>query len=124
MSSSGRTLGKLLLTWSIESSIGLPPQSDRARAPAIEGDGGDDQGAEQELYPVGIDLGEHQPILDQSDDEDRKDCSDDRYVAAGKRGAADDGGGEREQQPVAADQRLGRAELGDGEHGSDRGQKA
>src|ERR1700722_14187112 len=94
ISSSARTLGKLLQTWSMERSTALPPQSDRACAPATEGDRSHDQGAQQELHPVWVDVGEHQPILDQRDDKNGKDCSGDRDVAASQGRAADDRGGE------------------------------
>src|SRR3984957_12892037 len=76
------------------------PQSYRARAPAVEGDGRDDQSAKQELHPIGIDLSEHQPILDERDHEHCKDGPDDRDIPASKRRTADDRGGEGEQQPA------------------------
>src|SRR5271155_2182513 len=120
-SSSARTLRKSLVRWSMESSMPLLRQSYRARTPAVEGDGRDDQRAKQELHPIGINLGEHQPVLDERNHQHGKDGPDNRDVAAGKRGAADDRGGEGEQQPVVADQGLRRAELRDGKHRPDRG---
>ena len=94
------------------------------RAPAVEPDRGEDQRAEQELHPVGVDLGEHHAVLDQRDQHHGEHRAEHRDVAAGQRRAADDRGGERQEQPVGADGRLGRAELGDGEHRGDCGERA
>src|SRR3984957_11680857 len=95
----------------------------RARTHAVKENGGDDQSAEQELHPIRIDLSEHQPILDERNDQHGEDGSDDRDIAASQRGPANNRGREGEQQPIAADPRLCRAELRDSEYSCYRGQK-
>src|ERR1700722_4544649 len=119
--SSACTPGKDLLTDSIASSISGRLALDRP--PAVQADRGENEGAEHELDPIGIDLREHHAVLNQPQQQDREHGAEHGDVAASQRRAADDRRGEGKQQPIGANGGLRRPELRDRQHGGGAGEQ-
>src|ERR1700689_773495 len=90
--SSALTPGKVLLTASSARPISGDPAVNRP--PAVQADGCEDESAEHELHPIGIDLRQHHAVLDQPEQQHREQGAEHRDMAAGQRGAPDDRRGE------------------------------
>ena len=73
-----------------------------APKPGVGDDGEDRQRADRELEPVGVDLGHHQPVVDDADEQGADDGAEHRPDAAGQRRSADHRRRDRLQlEPVA-----------------------
>src|SRR6185437_5214598 len=120
--SSAMTPGKVLRTFSTANR--MPSRGFRLDgAKPVETNRREDQGAEEKLNPVGIDLGEHHAVLDQHNEDDGQRRGRNRDMAAGQGRAPDDRRGEGSDQPVGADRRLRRPKLRDRKDGGDRREK-
>ena len=107
-----RTHAALATLWNLTSRSRLTPTAQRISRPSTTCD------------EVGIDVKDHQRLRDDRDDHDAEQCAEDADMSAGERRAADDGSGERKDQPIVADRGLSELQARDQHDPGERGEKA
>ena len=97
------------------------PSAERLGADiVVDQNGEQDDEAEEDLEPVGVDAGVEDAHLDKAEDQRAEQHADDRAVAAGQQHAADDGRDDRLELLEQAARRVGGARL----HDLDGGEQA
>src|ERR1700678_2422309 len=93
-------------------------------AQPIDADRPEDQQTEHDLDEAGSNVKDHERLRYDRDDHDAEQCAEDADVSAAERGAADDGRGERQDQPVVANRGLAELQARDEHDAGERRENA